>query len=129
MAVKAKKHILIIDDDPLYMKTIREWLKDDYTVTMTISGEQALAWLKDNPADAILLDYGLPVMPGPQIMEKLYDNEKTRNIPVVVLTGMNDRESIMRIISMCPADYLLKNITKAELLEKLGKVFVKCGAA
>lgn len=122
MPEKKKKRVLIIDDDPQYMKTIREWLKDDYAVTMTISGEQAFSWLKDNWADMILLDYELPVMPGPQIMEKLYDNEATRPIPVVILTGKNDRESIMRIISMCPADYLLKNIGRAELLEKLAKV-------
>lgn len=125
MPEKKKKRVLIIDDDPQYMKTIREWLKDDYAVTMTISGEQAFSWLKDNWADMILLDYELPVMPGPQIMEKLYDNEATRPIPVVILTGKNDRESIMRIISMCPADYLLKNIGRAELLEKLAKVFKK----
>ena len=122
MPEKKKKRVLIIDDDPQYMKTIRKWLKDDYAVTMTISGEQAFSWLKDNWADMILLDYELPVMPGPQIMEKLYDNEATRPIPVVILTGKNDRESIMRIISMCPADYLLKNIGRAELLEKLAKV-------
>ncbi len=122
MPEKKKKRVLIIDDDPQYMKTIREWLKDDYAVTMTISGEQAFSWLKNNWADMILLDYELPVMPGPQIMEKLYDNEATRPIPVVILTGKNDRESIMRIISMCPADYLLKNIGRAELLEKLAKV-------
>lgn len=122
MPEKKKKRVLIIDDDPQYMKTIREWLKDDYAVTMTISGEQAFSWLKDNWADMILLDYELPIMPGPQIMEKLYDNEATRPIPVVILTGKNDRESIMRIISMCPADYLLKNIGRAELLEKLAKV-------
>ena len=122
MSDKPKKRILIIDDDPMYMKAVREWLKDDYAVTMTISGEQALSWLDDNWADAILLDYELPVMPGPQIMEKLYDNEATRPIPVVILTGKNDRESIMRIISMCPADYLLKNIGRDELREKLAKV-------
>ncbi len=122
MSDKPKKRILIIDDDPMYMKAVREWLKDDYAVTMTISGEQALSWLDDNWADVILLDYELPVMPGPQIMEKLYDNEATRPIPVVILTGKNDRESIMRIISMCPADYLLKNIGRDELREKLAKV-------
>ena len=122
MSDKPKKRILIIDDDPMYMKAVREWLKGDYAVTMTISGEQALSWLDDNWADAILLDYELPVMPGPQIMEKLYDNEATRPIPVVILTGKNDRESIMRIISMCPADYLLKNIGRDELREKLAKV-------
>ena len=114
-----KKSILIIDDDPAYMKMVHEWLKDDFKVTMTISGGQALDWLKTNKADLILLDYELPVMPGPQILEKLRSGADTKETPVMILTGRNDRESIMRILSLSPADYLLKNIGKDELRNKV----------
>ena len=116
-----KKSILIIDDDPVYMKMVHEWLKDDFKVTMTISGGQALDWLKENKADLILLDYDLPVMPGPQILEKLRSGADTKETPVMILTGQNDRESIMRILSLCPADYLLKNIKGDELRNKVAK--------
>ena len=114
-----KKSILIIDDDPVYMKMVHEWLKDDFKVTMTISGGQALDWLKENKADLILLDYDLPVMPGPQILEKIRSGADTKETPVMILTGQNDRESIMRILSLCPADYLLKNIGRDELRGKV----------
>ena len=116
-----KKSILIIDDDPVYMKMVHEWLKDDFKVTMTISGGQALDWLKENKADLILLDYEMPVMPGPQILEKLRSGADTKETPVMILTGQNDRESIMRILSLCPADYLLKNIKRDELRNKVAK--------
>ncbi|MBR1471920.1 MAG: response regulator [Lachnospiraceae bacterium] len=114
-----RKSILIIDDDPVYMKMVHEWLKGEYRVTMTISGEQAFRWLKENKADLILLDYELPVMPGPQIMEKIRSGADTKTTPVMILTGKNDRESIMRILSLNPADYLLKNIGREELLNKV----------
>ena len=116
-----KKSILIIDDDPVYMKMVHEWLKDDFKVTMTISGGQALDWLKENKADLILLDYDLPVMPGPQILEKIRSGADSKETPVMILTGQNDRESIMRILSLCPADYLLKNIKREELRSKVQK--------
>ena len=116
-----KKSILIIDDDPVYMKMVHEWLKDDFKVTMTISGGQALDWLKENKADLILLDYDLPVMPGPQILEKIRSGADSKETPVMILTGQNDRESIMRILSLCPADYLLKNIKRDELRSKVQK--------
>jgi aminoglycoside phosphotransferase len=80
-----------------------------------------LDWLKENKADLILLDYDLPVMPGPQILEKLRSGADTKETPVMILTGQNDRESIMRILSLCPADYLLKNIGRDELRNKVAK--------
>ena len=86
-----KRNILIIDDDPVYMKMVNEGLKDDFKVTMTISGGQALDWLKENKADLILLDYELPVMPGPQILEKIRSGADTKETPVMILTETTTR--------------------------------------
>ena len=117
-----KKKILIIDDDPIYVHTINIWLHDTYDVIMTTSSEQAFEYLSTDLPDLILLDYALPVMPGPQILERLRDDRMTGQIPVMILTGNNDRESIMRILSLEPADYLLKTITKEELISKIEAV-------
>ncbi|MBR3306259.1 MAG: response regulator [Lachnospiraceae bacterium] len=120
--MKKKKRILIIDDDVTYLKTINEWIGEVYSLSMASSGEQAFRWLEENTPDLILLDYEMPVMPGPQVMERLKDDEDLKYVPVVILTGKNDRESIMRIISMCPTGYLLKSLGKEELLEKLSGI-------
>lgn len=94
-----------------------------YTVFLWLQGgEQAFRWLQENTPDLILLDYEMPVMPGPQVMERLKDDEDLKYVPVVILTGKNDRESIMRIISMCPTGYLLKSLGKEELFEKLSGI-------
>ncbi len=120
-----EKHILIVDDDPNYARLVHDWLKDSYKVTMVTSGQQALKWLTNHDVDLMLLDYEMPEMPGPQVIEKMRDDPILAQLPVMVLTGKNDRESIMRILSLDPADYLLKNIEKAELEEKLQAFFEK----
>ncbi|MCR5250459.1 MAG: response regulator [Lachnospiraceae bacterium] len=120
-----KKRILVIDDDPQYGRMVREWLKDDYLLSLASGGEQAFEWLAQNTPDMILLDYEMPVMPGPQVLERLRDDVHTRDIPVLILTGKSDRESIMRIISLNPTDYLRKTIGREELLEKVAAAFRK----
>ena len=122
---KNKKRVLIIDDDPQYGKIVQEWLKDDYEPFRVNGGEEAFSWLEQNTPDLILLDYEMPVMPGPQVLERLRDDVHTRDIPVLILTGKSDRESIMRIISLNPADYLRKTIGRDELLLKVAAALQK----
>ena len=119
-----KKRILIVDDDPQYLSMVREWLKDDYNVTMANSGLQAIRWLGRNKVDLILLDHEMPVTSGPQVLEMLRSEEDTRGIPVMFLTGKGDKESVMAVVALRPEGYFLKNIKKEELLEKLAEFFV-----
>ncbi len=124
-AVEArKKVILIVDDDVTYMRTIAEWLKDIYRVGMANSGAQAIAWLAKNKADLILLDYEMPITSGPQVLEMLKSEASTNSIPVMFLTGKGDRQSIMNVLSLKPADYLLKSIDRKTLRLKLEKYFL-----
>ena len=119
----AQKNILIVDDDVTYLRTIREWLKEEYKVAMVNSGLQAITWLAKNQADLILLDYEMPVTSGPQVLEMLRSEPNSRNIPVMFLTGKSDRDSIMRVLDLKPTDYLLKSIDKHELVMKLRRFF------
>ena len=117
------KSILIIDDDPTYMGVIRGWLKQYFKVSMVTSGAQALTWLAKNHADLILLDYEMPVVSGPQVLEMLRSEPNFMNIPVFFLTGKSDKESVMKVVALKPQNYLLKTITQDELLCELGKFF------
>jgi len=120
-----KKNILIVDDDITYMRTVYEWLKDSYHVGMASSGVQAISYLAKNKADLILLDYEMPVADGPQVMSMLKNDSDTGQIPVMFLTGHGDKKSVMSVIGLKPADYLLKTIDKAKLLEKLDSFFAE----
>jgi len=118
-----RKCILIIDDDPTFLQMMREMLKVKYRVGMANSGAQAISWLTSNHADLILLDYDMPVLDGPKVMEMLKQESFSSDIPVMFLTGKNDRESVTSVLSLKPVDYLLKSISKPKLLSTLDKFF------
>ncbi len=121
--LQRRKCILIVDDDPTYIQMVREWLKDTYRIGMANSGTQAVAWLGANKADLILLDYDMPVLDGPKVMEMLQSESFSSSIPVMFLTGKNDKSSVTNVISLKPADYLLKSISKDKLLSTLDNFF------
>lgn len=119
-----KKSILIVDDDPNFLTLVREWLKEKYKVSMANSGIQAIKWLGKNKPDLILLDYEMPVTTGAQVLEMLRSEDETKNIPVMFLTGKDDKESVMEVLSLKPQGYFLKTIEKNELIEKLEEFFI-----
>ncbi|MBQ1548343.1 MAG: response regulator [Lachnospiraceae bacterium] len=120
-----KKSILIVDDDPTYMGLVREWLKESYKVSMANSGMQAITFLGKTPVDLILLDFEMPVVDGPKVLEMLKSDSATNTIPVIFLTGKNDKESVSRVVALKPAGYLLKTISKEDLLQEMEKFFAK----
>lgn len=124
-SMAARKTILIVDDDPSYMGVIRDWLRGSYKVAMASSGLQAIKWLGANTADLILLDFEMPVTSGPQVLEMLRSEPETASIPVFFLTGRNDKESVMQVVSLKPENYLLKTIQRDKLLAVLGEFFAK----
>ena len=120
---ESRKSILIVDDDVSYMSMIFDWLKDSYRVAMVNSGMQAITWIAKNRVDLILLDYEMPVTSGPQVLEMIRSEAETSDIPVMFLTGKGDKESILKVLSLKPTDYLLKTIDKKRLCEKVDSFF------
>jgi HAMP domain-containing protein/CheY-like chemotaxis protein/predicted transcriptional regulator len=83
-----KKRLLVIEDNPAEQMSIAELLGDDDIEIGTVgSGEEALASLKDQPADCIVLDLRLPDMSGFEVLERLRDDPALAEIPVIVFTG------------------------------------------
>ena len=118
-----KKCVLIVDDDAVYLRAVRNCLKDEYRVGMATSGMQAITWLAQNSADMILLDYEMPVMSGPKVLDMLRSEERTKNIPVIFLTGKSDKLSILRAISLKPDGYILKSEGLGEVIRTLKDFF------
>ncbi len=119
-----KRSVLIVDDDPQYLTMVREWLKGTYKVAMANSGMQAIKWLGKNKVDLILLDYEMPAASGPQVLGMLRSDVETKDIPVIFLTGKDDKESVMAVLSLKPEGYILKTVQKNELLSKIQEFFV-----
>ena len=117
-----RKHILIVDDDPVMLKLIREQIHDTYDTGAAINGSVALKFLESKTTDLILLDYEMPVMSGPEVLEKLRSNPETEHLPVVFLTGVTDKEKINQVLSYKPQGYLLKPIEKTRLINTIKEV-------
>ena len=120
-----KKTILIVDDDVSYMSMIMDWLKDSYRVSPVNSGVEAITWMAKNKPDLVLLDYEMPITNGPQVLQMIRASSELAATPVMFLTGKGDRESIIQVMSLKPAGYLLKSVDKNGLREALAGFFAK----
>lgn len=116
-----KKHILVIDDDPMMLKLVKEYLHDEYQVATAINGRTAYKFLENKTTDLILLDYEMPGENGSAVLRNLRDNEKTASIPVLFLTGITDRDKIQEILSLKPQGYILKPIDHDKLVNTIVK--------
>lgn len=112
-----KKRVLVVDDDPMMLRLIKEQIKDTYAVATAINGNIALKFLESKKTDMVILDYEMPNENGADVLKKIRDNEATSNLPVVFLTGISDREKIQNVLSFKPQGYLLKPIEREKLLE------------
>ncbi|MCR5747933.1 MAG: response regulator [Lachnospiraceae bacterium] len=121
----SSKKLLIVDDDPVYGTMVSNWLKEDYTVYTVTDGMQTISFLTNNSVDLILLDYEMPVVDGAQILQLLRSHDETKDIPVIFLTGVQDKESIQRVLKLKPEGYILKAATKGEIVKILSDHFRK----
>ena len=118
--VAPDKKILVVDDEIIMLKNIKQiLLEDGYHVATAPSGKVALEYLENKTVDLILLDYEMPDMKGPEVLSKLKENPATKDIPVVFLTGTVDRKKIVTALSLKPNGYLLKPISRKQLSERI----------
>ncbi|MBQ7629057.1 MAG: response regulator [Selenomonadaceae bacterium] len=118
-----KKSILMVDDDPTFLKMMKGWLEGDYRITIVTSGTQALMYIADNKPDLILLDYEMPVISGPQVLQMIRSEVKVESTPVIFLTGKGDRESVMKVMELRPDGYLLKSLPREKILASVKEFF------
>lgn len=113
------KHILVIDDDPVMLRTVKHYLEEDYNVATAPSGKIAMKFLEQRKTDIILLDYEMPDMSGPDVLMLIRENENCKNVPVVFLTGVTDKVKIKEVLAMQPDGYLLKPVDQDRLHETI----------
>lgn len=119
----ARKRILIVDDDIKILKLISMYLKDDYDVSIARNGQIAMKYLDNNIPDLILLDYIMPEEDGPTVLSYIRSHPICFATPVFFLTGVSDKESVRKVLSLNVQGYLLKPVAKKELLERITEFF------
>lgn len=113
--------ILVIDDNPLMLKVIKEHLHEEYDVATAVNGKVALRFLENRSVDLILLDYEMPDEDGPAVLQKLRAMDKVKDVPVIFLTGISDKKKITKALLMKPEGYLLKPIDHDKLIATIKK--------
>ena len=111
---KVMKILLVEDSKFLRISTERALARAGYAVTTAVDGEEAVQFARERLPDLILLDMLLPKMSGPDVLKALKKDSATRGIPVVVLTGLSQKNA-----SRLQDDGAFAFLEKAELsLEK-----------
>ena len=116
------KKILIVDDEENIRELIGDVLKmHGYKVIFAVDGLDALAKSKDGKIDLIILDVNLPKMDGYEVFKCLLQNEKTKDIPVIVLSCAETIGTINKFMALGAKDYLLKSHGPTKLVDKIKK--------
>ncbi len=111
--------ILIIDDDENDIKLLKGMLKsENYNLLGALRGEEGLKIVADTPPDLILLDVLMPEMDGFEVCRRLKQEQKTRIIPVVMITALKEKEYCLKALEEGADDFLNKPVDKTELLAR-----------
>lgn len=115
--------LLVVDDAPDNIQLLSGLLKEHYKIKAATSGEKALMIAGKTPQpDLILLDVMMPGMDGYEVCRQLKDNEGTRLIPIVFVTGHATEDEQQRGLGMGAAAYLSKPVVAQELLSIIGRL-------
>jgi putative two-component system response regulator len=108
--------IQIVDDEPQNLMVLEAMLiSQGYKVTMANNGKQAIEKALTDPPDLVLLDIMMPVMDGYETVQALKENEKTRHIPVVMVTALTQVEDRVKALESGADDFMTKPVDKTEV--------------
>lgn len=123
LSYEERQSILVVDDSGAYLRSVREWLGDKYQVVLANSGAMAIKSMTLKKPDLVLLDYEMPIVDGKQVLEMIRSETEFSDVPVIFLTGKNDKKSIMGVMSLKPNGYLLKTMDPIEIIRAVDEFF------
>jgi len=108
--------ILVVDDDPFNCKLLMKQLAvEGYAARIATSGEEALVAVTEQLPDLILLDVMMPGIDGFEVARRLKADSRTRCIPIVMVTALEDQESRLKGFEAGAEGFLSKPVSRAEL--------------
>jgi formate hydrogenlyase transcriptional activator len=112
--------LLLVDDDLSALQTMEAFLvREGYEVRCAPSGEMALMFAKEDPPELILLDIRLPDMDGFEVCRRLKEDEGTRNIPVIFISGLGEVVDKVKGFAAGGVDYITKPFQSEEMLARV----------
>ena len=118
----ARKRVLAVDDAATILLRITDTLEKYYDVVTVNSGPRALRYLEKVRPDLILLDIRMTPKNGFDTLREIRDMPGRADIPVIMLTAMEDKDSVLEGITLGISDYILKPFAPDDLLSRIRRV-------
>ena len=117
--------VLVVDDNQQNLELLQAYLEDiDCETVPAYDGPEALEIISNNPPDLILLDVMMPKMSGFEVCKRIKNDPRTSDIPVIMVTALNEFGDIERGIDSGTDDFLSKPVNKLELITRV-KIMLK----
>ena len=120
-----KRHIIVVDDNPVLLRNMRNMLQDKYRVTLATSAAQCMKAMGQDRPDLIILDYEMPVVDGRQTLEMIRSEDDYKDVPVIFLTGIADKEHVDAVLDLKPAGYFVKPPMQTKIINAIENIFLK----
>jgi DNA-binding response OmpR family regulator len=115
--------ILVVDDEPDVLLIVKTGMQaEGYEVVTASNGVDALAMVKEEKPDVVILDVMMPLMDGFEVLAKLKEDDATAAVPVIMLTGLSERSKIQKALVSGIHFYVVKPFEFEELIQKVRTV-------
>jgi DNA-binding response OmpR family regulator len=117
--------VLVVDDDPNVRLFLERLLRKKFSCTVETAknGADALSKLNDFDAEVMLLDITMPVMDGVETLTALRNDDKLKDLAVIVLTAVSEKETVAKVMQMGVIDYMLKPLLYEHTYTRLKELF------
>jgi adenylate cyclase len=118
--------VLVVDDDPLNrMLLTRSLEREGHRVGSAASGQEALEILREKPFDVVLLDIVMPELDGVSVLERLKRDPVLQHVPVIMISAVDEIDTVVRCIEMGSEDYLPKPFNPVLLRARINAALAK----
>ena len=117
-------NVLVVDDDDLLRHFLRQTIvrKLNGTVVEAKNGVEAMKAVERMVPDVILLDLWMPLMGGEEFLKRLRMTEMGKDVPVIVMSAVKDRDTIGSMLKLKIQDYLIKPVTMEQVTDRLTQI-------
>lgn len=120
-----KRHIIVVDDNPVLLRNMRNMLQDKYRISLATSAAQCMKIIGTDKPDLIILDYEMPVVDGKQTLEMIRAENDYKDVPVIFLTGIADKAHVDAVLDLKPAGYFVKPPMQTKIINAIENIFNK----
>jgi DNA-binding response OmpR family regulator len=118
--------VLVVDDDPLNRMLLTRSLEQaGHRVGSAASGQEALEILRERPFDVVLLDIVMPELDGVAVLERLKGDPVLQHVPVIMISAVDEIDTVVRCIEMGSEDYLPKPFNPVLLRARINAALAK----